>query len=90
MIEIITMKQVRASNLDVIITDRDISPLNADAIFRDLERPQLSCFFCNKGPSSRRYIHAYFILEQSTHLVDLCCTRCVNSLDRLVAEGESE
>ena len=75
---IITLKEIRGSDLDSVVTSRDISPLAADAIFREIEKPRTTCHFCQAKPSSRRRLYAYFIKDP--YLVEVCCTKCQNQL----------
>ena len=84
MLTVITLKEIRESDLDSIITAQDISPLVADAIFRDMDNHRDACYFCEAKPSTRRYLYAYFISAQSR--VEVCCTKCTGQLDQLVNE----
>lgn len=75
---VITLKEIRESNLDEVITAKDISPLAADAIFREVETPKMRCYFCWTKLSTRRRLYAYFI--QDPYVVEVCCTKCKDQL----------
>ncbi len=85
---VVTLKEVRESNLDEVITARDISPLVADAIFREVETPKMSCYFCRTKPNTRRRLYAYFI--QDPYIVEVCCTKCNDQLITLISEGQTK
>ncbi len=78
---IVTLNEIRKLDLDTVITKRNISPLAADAIFREVEAPKLVCYFCRAKPGSRRRLYAYFF--RNSYLVEVCCTKCINQLNRL-------